>query len=301
MSINTCRRLAALFSLNIAWLALFPLSARADTLNVVYLNNPPGVNSQSCITSAGEPGPPGIVYDSVASGTATASTTCATPDGNGSITLSGSAAVGMLGGSITSTGGGDGSLAAYFSQNVTFTGVGSTVNCPEGNGTVECYGGGAVTDPSVGTTLTAAFIFTQNGTFSGSFSTAPLATLSIDVNDVETDDSGMGTFVSAPYNFVVGQGPPTSISAEFGLSIGCQVGGCAADFSDPTLTDVAITDPNTGLPVLGITAIGDGGTIYITNAGIAGPQSNPEPSTWLLTAAVIALGFLRTRFRIPRT
>lgn len=255
-------------------------------------------DNTSCSIDSGIAGPPGTAYQSVTSGTASASANCTYSNGSTG-TFSATSSIGALGGSVSFTGPDSGYTSSYYVEQVTFDGVASP-DCPGGNGVVECYGGANANDPSAGTPLEAAFYFTQNGTPSGDSSSVQ-ATLQVEVNGTQyMDATGTGTLVSNPYTFDTGV--PLTLSVSFTLDVGCSNNGCSADFSDPDLTNVIITDPSTGLPVLGITAMGDNGAALPTDVGIAGPLSSvPEPSSFamLATAAIGTLLARKRRYRSP--
>ncbi len=71
----------------------------------------------------------------------------------------------------------------------------------------------------------------------------------------------------------------------------------SADFLDPlTLTNILVTDPNTGQPIAGATLTGLSGTVYPTNVG-----SVPEPTAFLLVATgCVILPVCRPRLRRMR-
>jgi len=245
-----------------------------------------GIDALSCTSPTGT--------SPVASGTATASETCTYSDSTA--TLSASSSILSLGASVSATGGAIPDAAASYTEFVTFAGTDSSIICPGANGIVECYGGGAPNDPQAGTQLTAAFYFTVNGTLSGNFQDDGINNgLQIDVNDTSLlNSSGTGELVSSPFDFYVGTAVKLGVS--FNLEVACAVGGCSADFADPELTDLVITDPSTGLPVLGLTAVGDDGTVFPVDVGLSESTPTPEPSYLVLLAAgLVALGIAGRR------
>jgi hypothetical protein len=218
-------------------------------------------------------------------------------------TLSASTSTTSLGASVSSTG-----LVSsletddLYTEYVTFSGTDSLAICPGGNGVVECYGGGAPNDPSAGTTLTAAFYFTVNGTTTGALNYPGYVpnNFSISVTEGGSTEYLFGTqanpgtnatgeLVSKPFMFKVGV--PLSLAVEFSLNTNCNA--CSVDFVDPELTDLVITDPSTGLPVLGLTAVGDEGTVFPVDVGIAAPT--PEPSSLALLAVGLIAVIVKTR------
>jgi hypothetical protein len=277
--------------------ALFISTAKADIIQATVDTRLP--DAQGCSIGAGSVSGDNVIQ-SVGSGTATASATCTYS--NGAIaTYSASSAINSLGASVSLTGPGLSGLnvgsfaSSEYSQELTFMGLASSVTCPGGNGVVECFGGGALTDPKAGTPLQGVFDFTENGTMSGDFFAgfSPVS-FSIDAcGQSLLNTHSTGLLASSPCSFKVGV--PVSFVATFTIQIACH-GDCSADFSDPELTDVAIMDPATGLPVLGLTAVGDDGTIYPTNVGIQSPVTTPEPSSLgFVIIAVIGIGLASRR------
>jgi hypothetical protein len=103
--------------------------------------------------------------------------------------------------------------------------------------------------------------------------------------------SATGTLVSSGFLFNADE--PLFLGVSFGVVGACGAIGCSLDFSDPDLTDILITDPSTGLPVLGLTAAGDDGTVFPVDVGIS---ETPEPSSLaLLATGLIALGIAARR------
>jgi hypothetical protein len=204
----------------------------------------------------------------------------------GGIELSQSTGATSLGASISATGqSGELNAEAGYTEDITFSGTLSTITCPAGNGAVECYGGGAPNDPQAGTQLEAALYFTVNGTVSGTdLILDPPTNLSATINGHPLYGVGgtgaTGTLVSSGFSFQADI--PVTLGVSFGVVGACGSGGCSADFSDPDFTDILITDPSTGLPVLGLTATGDDGTIFPVDVGIS---ETPEPSSLVLLAA----------------
>src|SRR5579872_4031117 len=99
------------------------------------------------------------------------------------------------------------------------------------------------------------------------------------------------TLVSMPFSFVIG--PNYTLGASFDLLVQCG-GSCDGNFLDPTLTDIEITDPTTGLTVHGISVTGDDGTVYPVNVEEA--ASVPEPgAVYLLGFVLIAIPLLHSR------
>jgi hypothetical protein len=264
-------------------------AASISTYLTAYENGPSSCTGSP--TPTNDPPPESNIWYSNGTGAELSVSSMSCQDNGGTETLSQSTGITSLGASISATGqSGELEAGGDFSEDVTFSGTGSTVTCPAGNGVVECYGGGAPNDPQAGTQLEAAFYFTVNGTVTGCFNygcAGDLAmqpnNLSVRVNDKElygTNGSGAtGTLVSAGFFFDADE--PLNLAVSFGLIGACASGGCTADFSDPDLTDILITDPATGLPVLGLAATGDDGTIFPVDVGIS---ETPEPSSLVLLA-----------------
>jgi hypothetical protein len=90
-------------------------------------------------------------------------------------------------------------------------------------------------------------------------------------------------------------GTAVPITIEFALTEDTSMGASvSADFLDPfTLTNILVTDPNTGLPIAGATIMGASGTTYPVNV----VSSAPEPSTLgSIASGVFLIGAFR-RYR----
>jgi hypothetical protein len=284
-------------------LLAFCRNASADTLSVSFDILPSGVVCQQ-------------------SGTPTnGSVTCTVPTQSASAmeSASGFADYGSLGasGQITSAVG-QVYVSTFFQQDISWNGTG-TVVCPTTTpGLANCPAGDIKTfDP--GTTLTAALYFSLIGSWS--YDTGAYAYIEPEIgaavngvtvlstgttyNQVCSDffpgpACGQGThtapvsatLVSTPFTFVVGT--DDSWSAAFNLLVQCS-GSCNGNFLDPTLTDIEISDPTTGLPVQGISVTGDNGTVYPVNVAEAISAPVPEPATLTLTA--LGLAGVATRYR----
>lgn len=104
------------------------------------------------------------------------------------------------------------------------------------------------------------------------------------------------TVQSAPFTITAGQS--YTLFDEFDMELAClsvngyfSAGGlatCTADFGDPVLTNIELTDAN-GVPVSGASLVGADGTIYPVNV-----NNVPEPAfTWLLADALAGIAWKR--------
>lgn len=73
----------------------------------------------------------------------------------------------------------------------------------------------------------------------------------------------------------------------------CISGTCTADFPDPELKNIIVTDPTTGLAVSGVTVTGSDGAIYPVNASASG-SSGAVPESG--SAATLGFGLLVVAF-----
>jgi len=269
---------------------------------------------------------PGVTGCSQSGSSTNASETCAFLNGNGtqgSVALSGSAGIGNLAASAQVTNA-DVELVvnSYFQQNVAFGSVGYLV-CPDTPGVVGCSAGGQLKYFPAGTVFNAALYFSLNGSWSYSGAgwayIHPVTQVALNGHtylddathnqDCNNYDYGVpyapcnatasgdvsAILASAPISIVSGQN--YLLRADFDLFVQCGAfANCKGDFLDPTLTDIEITDPTTGLPVEGISVTGDDGSIYPVNLNEAAPIPTPEPGTIYLLGFVLiaaALGRLR--------
>jgi hypothetical protein len=280
-----------------------PKTATAATIST-YLTADENGGTSSC---TGSPTP---LYEPESNrwytnGSTGAESSMSCTDIGGTELLSQSTGITSLGASISATGqSGELDAGGGYTEVVTFSGTDSTLTCPAGNGVVECYGGGAPSDPQAGSPLQASLYFSVNGTVSGCFFeygcvgdlTGQPNVLSASVAESTACSSSAapgarcflytanggetGTAVESS-GFLFQADIPLTLDVGFGVAGACETHGCSADFSDPDLTDILITDPATGLPVLGLTATGDDGTIFPVDVGIS---ETPEPSSLMLLA-----------------
>lgn len=87
----------------------------------------------------------------------------------------------------------------------------------------------------------------------------------------------------------VANGQELELSLIFGLGLspeneGSAYGDLVGLFPDPSITNIEITDPNTGQPIPGVTVTGQSGTVYTVNASTV-----PEPATFPVIFAGILI------------
>ena len=266
---------------------------------------------------------------------ANASDTCAIP-GEGSAVLNGTASIGNLGASAQiANSAAQVEVDTNFQQTVSFSGVG-TVVCPTTPGVVNCPAGQIENLPIDTTlngvmdfSLNGAWSYSNaswayvhpvtqmdlNGQgYLQNYSGAP----GDEAYNQDCNNSPIGyvgptgqirlyapcgtgtvsgnisaTLVSKPFSFTVG--PNYTLGASFDLLVQCN-GSCDGNFLDPTLTDIEITDPATGLTVHGISGTGDDGSVYPVNL-----QEAPEPSdaVYMVGFLLVAVPLFRSRHRRP--
>ena len=144
-----------------------------------------------------------------------------------------------------------------------------------------CDVNNGVTYPD-GAQLNAAFYFSVNGTVSG-FSATPDIHLGVNfgsggqniplpagANQVVHNDPKL-------FPFLNGEAYTYYLETSFVITANCAASSvCSADYLDPDLIGIVITDPTTGSVVSGITATASDGTILPTDTG------TPEPSSIIL-------------------
>ncbi|MBM3729060.1 MAG: PEP-CTERM sorting domain-containing protein [Acidobacteria bacterium] len=204
---------------------------------------------------------------------------------------------GLLAGSITTNSLAQVNLSAYTDEIVTFSGPG-TVTCPGLPGIRDCPVGEVKALPD-GSTLTGYLFYDFQGAYThqgnrGFVRVRPEFNVTVNTAQHAFNENlncggqfepvCLGSTVTVnrvlqvPVTVVTGR--PVRLYTAFGLLVHCEA-GCSADFGDPALVDIVLTDPATGLTVHGLTASSDAGVIYPMNRAAA----VPEPESVVLTAA----------------
>ena len=219
-----------------------------------------------------------------ATGTAQLSVTCGGTFGL--VSATGSASNVSLGGTLdVKAGGSVESVQSVFDALVSFDGIGTAI-CPISPGVMDCTPGSVKNYPS-GSTLQAAFVFTVNGSTSGSVLHLS-AELGIDLGPLPVIDriltsSGNQTIVTNTFTFVIGQS--YDLKVFFNLGLQCATGECSANYPDPDIINTLITDPVTGLSISGLTLAAADGSTFPVSSGV------PEPSSMILVpSALVGLG-----------
>jgi len=293
-----------------ALILLLPFAAQkavADSIST-FLNSTNAVCSQS-----------GTVVDQTA--------TCTVIGSAGSLSMHGIAGYGNLAGSAQITNAtAQADVVSVFQENISVAGVG-TVTCPTSPGVVNCPTGQVETFPTGSQLNASVFFslngswsesnaswfymhpvtqvtvngqgllqnytgapgdeaFNQDCSNSGIFYTNPTGQVVryVPCSTGTTSGAISAVLQSVPVTFTVGNS--YTLGASFDLFLQCQ-GSCTGNFLDPTLSNIEITDPATGLPVQGLSVTGDTGTVYPVNQAEVIPE--PPDAIYMLGVGLLLM------------